>query len=568
MAFAKTKTALYYSGGFVDVPTLQFTNQFYKLDLAVAWTSIMPAWKRLANGPSSGNFAAAFSANEKTMATFHSAGGLPGGAFAWLYSVDSDTWTKSKIQVDVPDKAGVPAVTNPLNNRVYFPLTFFNKPGTDVYDFSTDSIITVPPTFTGVNTPGGTFLPAMWSAYLKSVIYFGVGGNPPGNLPVTAYDPATGSYKTLTTTGDFPTSRVDGCGAASDDGTILAYYGGRPITGQFHTLDLKTLQWKQRVIGEARMYQSCAIVGNNQFITWGGTDANQVAGFNGATLPVRIYNLDLDQWVDKYTPPAPNVPPSKPGNNTGANPGGNPGNNTGGNSGSNPGNNPDVNPDNNLGGTKEETNNVGLIAGVSAAVVILLVAGIIGVFVYRRRLRRRKGAKGHLHDTGKNGGSKEEKTFAIGFRGDDRDLPQPPSTRAETDISDPYRQPVLGSQHVHQPAHDSQPMHRSVHGSQSMHKPGLGSPYMRSPREGYDETQIPVTISNHDHDYHGAPRPFDYSNESKATMGPSSRLPDIPQAPRTRGPRAPQLFSDSDRRNVMPSRSQHPHAIIGNGAEQ
>ncbi|KAG0255305.1 hypothetical protein DFQ27_006317 [Actinomortierella ambigua] len=478
MAFAKTKTALYYSGGFVDVPTLQFTNQFYKLDLTVAWTSIMPAWKRLANGPSSGNFAAAFSANEKTMATFHSAGGLPGGAFAWLYSVDSDTWTKSKIQVDVPDKAGVPAVTNPLNNRVYFPLTFFNKPGTDVYDFSTDSIITVPPTFTGVNTPGGTFLPAMWSAYLKSVIYFGVGGNPPGNLPVTAYDPATGSYKTL------------------------------------------------------------------------------------------IYNLDLDQWVDKYTPPAPNVPPSKPGNNTGANPGGNPGNNTGGNSGSNPGNNPDVNPDNNLGGTKEETNNVGLIAGVSAAVVILLVAGIIGVFVYRRRLRRRKGAEGHLHDTGKNGGSKEEKTFAIGFRGDDRDLPQPPSTRAETDISDPYRQPVLGSQHVHQPAHDSQPMHRSVHGSQSMHKPGLGSPYMRSPREGYDETQIPVTISNHDHDYHGAPQPFDYSNESKATMGPSSRLPDIPQAPRTRGPRAPQLFSDSDRRNVMPSRSQHPHAIIGNGAEQ
>ncbi|KAG0236112.1 hypothetical protein BGW42_003996 [Actinomortierella wolfii] len=167
-AVAQTKSAVYIAGGFVDVITRQLSNQFYKLDLTVPWTGSNPAWKRLANGPSSAHFAAAFTADEKTMVTFQSAGGVAGGAFAWLYSVEKDTWTTSKAKVQKPDILGIGAATNPATNLVYMPYGYSGAAGhwIDEYSFATDTVRHIPMNITGAAFPGSTFSPVLWSAKL------------------------------------------------------------------------------------------------------------------------------------------------------------------------------------------------------------------------------------------------------------------------------------------------------------------------------------------------------------------------------------------------------------------
>ncbi|KAG0243920.1 hypothetical protein BGW41_000753 [Actinomortierella wolfii] len=204
-AVAQTKSAVYIAGGFVDVITRQLSNQFYKLDITVPWTGSNPAWKRLANGPSSAHFAAVFTADEKTMVTFQSAGGVAGGAFAWLYSVEKDTWTTSNAKVQKPDTMGIGAATNPATNLVYMPYGYSGVPGhwIDEYSFATDSIRHIPMNVTDqwVNqfTPPSSNVPSK------------PGNNTDNNNPNTPNTPNnnTGNNNTDNSTGNNPSEKKE-----------------------------------------------------------------------------------------------------------------------------------------------------------------------------------------------------------------------------------------------------------------------------------------------------------------------------------------------------------------------
>ncbi|KAF9946123.1 hypothetical protein BGZ70_003394, partial [Mortierella alpina] len=113
-AFARYGTKLYISGGGYTTNTnyINSTSQFFYLDLAVKWEASSPACQLLRSGPSGTNSPGAISGDGKTMITF-----LGDRSFAWLYNVDGDSWTHSKIAVPT-QLAGLYGVTDPTTGLV------------------------------------------------------------------------------------------------------------------------------------------------------------------------------------------------------------------------------------------------------------------------------------------------------------------------------------------------------------------------------------------------------------------------------------------------------------------
>ncbi|KAG0233987.1 hypothetical protein BGW42_006968 [Actinomortierella wolfii] len=269
------------------------------------------------------------------------------------------------IQVQDPNRDGLIAVTDPINNAVYVPRGAQQPDYSllDIYEFRTGTLRTIPIADPDNVFYGRQYNTGVWSSYLKAIIFYGGYGSFGRAENVTAYDPARNTYTSLKSPGTvLPASRADHCAAISDDGTFMIIYGGRPYTGTLHILDLKTMGWKEGALGEARMYHNCAIAGN-LFITWGGQNEQNVVGVRAPTLPVRIYNITSDRWVDEYVPPESYRSSTPPNGN----------------------------------GSKDESKsgNNGVVIGASVAAVVVVLAGIIAVVIYRRRRYRH-----HSHGNG------------------------------------------------------------------------------------------------------------------------------------------------------------------------
>ncbi|KAF9566868.1 hypothetical protein EC968_003568 [Mortierella alpina] len=199
-AFARYGTKLYISGGGYTINTnyINSTSQFFYLDLAVAWEAASPAWKVLRSGPSGTNSPGAISGDGKTMITF-----LGGDqSFAWLYNVEGDSWTHSKIVV--PTKLeGLYGVTDPTTGLVYVPGGFDNTKNNSLtsmltYHFSTDTttVTSMPPN----GLVNRWHYKAAWWPKGKSILYFGGYKYPSTALAPTdiiQYSPSTNTWSQL-----------------------------------------------------------------------------------------------------------------------------------------------------------------------------------------------------------------------------------------------------------------------------------------------------------------------------------------------------------------------------------
>ncbi|KAF9178090.1 kelch domain-containing protein 3 [Haplosporangium sp. Z 11] len=301
-AFARTATRFYVQGGSI---TNVKQNQFFSLDLAASWNTSAPVWTQLNSGPQQDIYPAVFSADQKTMITFHS-----GTPFAYRYSVDSGQWSHSNLRVDHPDYQGVNAVTDPNTGQVYLAGGYNSdkREKMDVYDFKRDTITSKdmpPPTDV---LPNRAYYTNVWSQKRNSILYFG-GYNETlqpvlenGNV-VSEFVPDTDRWSTLATTGTPPSTRADHCMAANDDGSIVVVYGGRLTSGNFSgevfILDTVNLIWQQGTSDDPRVYTACTIAGD-QLLIWGGKDSN-----NGVvSANVRIYSLSSKSWVSQFDPPS------------------------------------------------------------------------------------------------------------------------------------------------------------------------------------------------------------------------------------------------------------------------
>ncbi|KAG0249245.1 Multiple epidermal growth factor-like domains protein 8 [Mortierella polycephala] len=296
-AFARTATRLYVQGG--SISSVKY-GQFFSLDLAAPWSTSAPVWTQLNDGPQQDIYPAVFSADQKTMITFHS-----GATFAYRYSLSSGQWSRSSLQAQYGGYQGVNAVTDPNTGQVYLAGGYQDGTRTkmDVYDFKTDTmtLIDMPPS-TDV-LPNRAYYTNVWSQKRNSILYFG-GYNATlkpvlenGNV-VSEFVPATGAI-----TGTPPSARADHCMAANDDGSIVVVYGGRPISGPYSgevfILDTVNLVWQQGVPGAPRLYTTCTIAGD-QLLIWGGKDSNDLV----ASAIVLIYSLSSKSWVTQFVPPS------------------------------------------------------------------------------------------------------------------------------------------------------------------------------------------------------------------------------------------------------------------------
>ncbi|KAF9961962.1 hypothetical protein BGZ72_000585 [Mortierella alpina] len=311
-AFARYGTKLYISGGGYTVKTnyINSTSQFFYLDLAVEWEATSPAWRRLRSGPSNTNSPGAISGDGKTMVTF-----LGGDqSFAWLYNVEGDSWSHSKIIV--PTKLdGLYGVTDPTTGLVYVPGGYDNTKNNTlasmlIYHFSTDTTTVTPMPPSGL--VNRWHYKAAWWPRGKSILYFG-GYNYPSTVlastEIIQYTPSTNTWSTLSTTNQGPSGRADFCMDISEDGSKLVIFGGRAfmgpnwkLTNELYILDLDTLTWsKGQSYSATRTYSACTIVGST-FISWGGQDEQTTAPL----APV-LYDINKNQYITSFMPIATHI---------------------------------------------------------------------------------------------------------------------------------------------------------------------------------------------------------------------------------------------------------------------
>lgn len=175
-------------------------GQFWSLDLAAAWNTSQPAWQQLADGPIQNIFPAVFSADGKSMATFHSGG----TTFAFLYTVATNTWKQSQLTPAYAGFQGVSAVTDPNTGLVYLPgsYTDSSRNSMNVYNFDTDTMVQVALPSASSIFPDRAYYSIAWSQKRMSALIFGgynatLGAIPGGYDTVTEFVPASGTWSNL-----------------------------------------------------------------------------------------------------------------------------------------------------------------------------------------------------------------------------------------------------------------------------------------------------------------------------------------------------------------------------------
>ncbi|KAF8932540.1 hypothetical protein EDD21DRAFT_362729 [Dissophora ornata] len=304
--FARTSTRFYIQGG-NDANSGQTINvgQFFYLDLSIPWNVTSPAWNQLNDGPQQNIYPSVFSADQKSMITFH----LPGTPFAYRYSVTSGQWSASSLNVAYGAYQGVNAVTDPDTGLVYLAGSYTDpsRNSMDIYSFATDTIVSNALPNASVVFAARSYYSNVWTRKRNSILYFG-GYNstlqqiPNGNV-ITEFVPSSQQWSTMTTTGTGPSMRADHCMASNDDGSVMIIYGGRLLnntfSGEIFMFDTVKQVWTQGNSGPVRIYTACTIAGD-QFLAWGGVDSTS----NIAAATILIYNITGGNWATQYVPPA------------------------------------------------------------------------------------------------------------------------------------------------------------------------------------------------------------------------------------------------------------------------
>ncbi|KAF9912688.1 hypothetical protein EC991_009424 [Linnemannia zychae] len=308
----------------------------------------------------------------------HSAG-LGGGAKGYLlaiggapsvttgfwtaYDIAAGTWTNLTTSAPYFGLEGQAAVSDPATGQVYIVGGYYTEGNNTVsnrltvYDPKINKVVTQQAATDKTNLTGAA---VVWSTKRNTILSLGgsrataaaqVSGLQLG--AIDEYDPASGVWKTMTTTGNIPTRVLDACAAASDDGSKIVLFGGSLDANTFfstiYTLDVASAEW---TLGQAapdfRARMACGYHAG-QFIAFGGSrGTSQSTILNN--IPI-IYDVEANTWSPNFDPDGP----------TGANGGG------GGGKGSG------------------KSNLAPIIGGAAGGAVFLTVFGIAVFCCFKRR---------------------------------------------------------------------------------------------------------------------------------------------------------------------------------------
>ncbi|KAK3834281.1 MAG: hypothetical protein JOS17DRAFT_801313 [Linnemannia elongata] len=393
-AFAQYNNQFYVHGGILA--SGGSTGDLSALNLNTSWSTTNSAWTTLASGSWVWHHAmvpvkpehSAGLGSVSTKGFLLSVGGYPPplNAFFSAYNLQTGTWTNLTTPSPYAGLEGHTAVADPATGLVYVMGGFYNnnpepnpKVGNllTVFDPKTATVVSKEPATDANNMTGGS---AVWSTRRNTVLLFegsrAVGTGDVKGIVQTAvqeYDTATRQWKTFETKGTFPPPRLDACAVESEDGSKIIVFGGTTnidvVLNTIYILDVDSGQWTQGQSAPGlRQQMACAYQGGF-FVAFGGTSSRNWNQDLYSNQPI-IYDVSKNQWVGNYSPSG--VAPA-PSSNTNGSTGGtsNGGNGTGGSNPESP---------------SEDKGNTGLIIGILAGVIVLLLVAL-GVYLVRRRRR-------------------------------------------------------------------------------------------------------------------------------------------------------------------------------------
>ncbi|KAG0274065.1 hypothetical protein BGZ95_010133 [Linnemannia exigua] len=416
------------------------------------------------------------------MVVFH----IEGANSVYKYSVDSGSWTPAPMVFSNSGWQGVGAVTDPASGLVYLAggYTDNTRGSMDIYNPRTDTATQSALPNAATTFGSRWYYTNVWCQQRKSILYFG-GYNvtsqpgPPTN-GVSEFTPSTGAWGTMATSGSPPSMRADHCMAASDDGTRVVVYGGRPVdgspsSGEVFVLNTVTGVWTQGSPGQPRLYAACTIAGD-QLLVWGGVATGNVIA-PGAVL---LYNIATNSWTTDYTPPASYVAlaasASASAKPTGT---GTPG--AGG------------------GEEKSGSNIGGIVGGIVGGLAV--VAGIVGFLLFRRRRNQQQGQSRHQRIKASSGDYEQPSppTSATAAHGSDAEQQEDEIKRMQSQLENQQQQLELQRQllTLQQQQQQQQPvmMQQDSYGYQApvYYSSATGAPTVQAvPDTSYAGYTIPV----------------------------------------------------------------------------
>ncbi|KAF9204896.1 hypothetical protein BGZ49_004743 [Haplosporangium sp. Z 27] len=335
MAFATIPGQTFYVQGGQTGGNGTMVNQFYSLDLTQSsWNATSPPWKLVTlqstttPAPLDAGHSATLTRDQMNIIFWgHNAG-------VAIYNISEASWS-TQLQ-GFPNNGGLHAVTSPDSGLVYIP---FASSGSIIECNPDMNLLTSNP-LTGEKDVFA--YNAIWSTQRDSVVAYG-GRSSSGQLSsqLFEYIPGTTFWSPINTTGSSPGGLSDHCMVPASNGAKIVVFGGQSSStkssGSIYILDLKSLSWtKGTDVGssEGRSGMACTITGNN-FIAWGGYQND--TSFNVLNTTI-IYNLSIGQWVTQFVQTST---------------------------------------------TSTSTSKAGIIGGIAAAVIVLLIA--VFYFCWRRR---------------------------------------------------------------------------------------------------------------------------------------------------------------------------------------
>ncbi|KAF9167551.1 hypothetical protein BGX20_011568 [Mortierella sp. AD010] len=265
------------------------------IDLSVSWNTTNPVFKALTCGPAGSSMPSALSSDGKSWFV------LSNNNTGFLYNIKSKAWNKTLTLKDRNHKIHKStAVADPATGLIYIIDSLLPNRhhfhNIRTVNLATNTADKLKLSATARELVSST---VTWSKSRNSLL--SLFGRRKSNSRLAAYNPATG-WSSLTTTGDIPPMRTNGCFVSANEGTSAIYFGGFGHgQGGFHdiyVLNVTTLVWKRGPnlsMANRRGGASCA-VSNNQFIVWGGLNSMNPK-LPDSTL---VYDLTTHQWTPSY----------------------------------------------------------------------------------------------------------------------------------------------------------------------------------------------------------------------------------------------------------------------------
>ncbi|KAG0022136.1 hypothetical protein BGZ82_011112 [Podila clonocystis] len=332
---------IYYQGGQLNLPTVQYSGELFSLDVTKPWPISSPAWTNLTvttgvGGPLAIGHSATVSRDQSTLYVTAPTGNTS-DPFFYEYNIQSATWSTTSAPLA---QAPVWAVrreahllTDPKTGAIWYLGGSIDKGETNEIDKFLNGGWSINLATTQVDPTSGDvkayvmnrFSSGTSHIYQNKIYFFGgFTSTPDGHrsyqsfqsIPTIDISTPQLVYAQQFTIGTVPKPRNDHCSVLTASQKIIIYGGYDSNTkytfNDVWSLDLVTMTWTQIVASSSARYShTCNLAGANM-IVFGGRASATATSKDVGYRDVQVYDVTTSTWMQNYTVKEDTTPMSQP----------------------------------------------------------------------------------------------------------------------------------------------------------------------------------------------------------------------------------------------------------------